>query len=98
AAELFNRLVSERARRAIGASRALRRIQPPLRPRHRVWSQDRRQCRIDSLVNAAGGEMAMIDICPLVSTHEVPGLWIILRLGERAVAASILNCRPIIGV
>ena len=48
-----------RARGAVGAARALCRVQSALRPRHHLRAQDRRQCRIDPVVAAAGGEVAV---------------------------------------
>ena len=48
-----------RPRGAARPPRPLRRVQPPLRPRHDLRPQDRRQRRLDPLVHAAGGEMAV---------------------------------------
>ena len=39
--------------------RPLCRVQPALRPRHDLRAEDRRQCRLDPLQPAAGGEMAL---------------------------------------
>ncbi len=46
-------------RGATGPPRPLCRIQPALRPRHDLRPQDRRQCGVDPLVAAAGGEVAV---------------------------------------
>ena len=43
----------------LGAPRTLCRVQPDLRPRHRLRPQDRRQRRLDPLLHAALGEMAV---------------------------------------
>ena len=48
-----------RPRGAADPARALCRVQPALRSRHDLRPQDRRQCRVDSLVNAADREMAV---------------------------------------
>ena len=48
-----------RPRGAARPPRPLRRVQPALRPRHRVRSQDRRQCRCDPVVDAARREVAV---------------------------------------
>ena len=48
-----------RARGAARPPRALCRVQPDLRPRHGVRPQDRRQRRLDPLLHAARGEMAV---------------------------------------
>src|SRR5437764_3495932 len=58
-AQLRKILVGGGARGTIGAPRRLRRVQPALRPRHLVRAENRRQCRVDSLLNAPAGEMAM---------------------------------------
>ena len=46
-------------RRAIDPPRPLCRIQPAIRSRHDFRAQDRRQCRFDPVVDAAGSEVAM---------------------------------------
>ncbi len=56
AGELCEGLDRRRPRRTMRAARALRRIQPALRPRHDLRPQDRRQCRLDPVVAAADGE------------------------------------------
>src|ERR1700704_6959063 len=48
-----------RPRGAVDPARTLRRVQPALRPRDYFWIKDRRQCRIDPVVDAAGSEMAL---------------------------------------
>ena len=48
-----------RARGAARAPRPLRRIQPALRSRHGVRAEDRRQCRLDPLLDAAAGALAV---------------------------------------
>src|SRR4051812_29436837 len=48
-----------RPRGAVDTARTLRRVQPALRPRHHFWTQDRRQRRVDPVVDAAGSEMAV---------------------------------------
>ena len=51
-----------RARGAADPPRPLRRIQPALRPRHHFRPAHRRQCGVDPVVDAAGGEVAVIVI------------------------------------
>ncbi len=46
-------------RRAIGPARPLCGVQPALRPRHDLRTEDRRQCRVDPVVSAAGGALAL---------------------------------------
>ena len=46
------------------APRPLCRVQPDLRPRHAVRPQDRRQCRSDPDVAAAGGQLALASSPP----------------------------------
>ncbi len=48
-----------RPRGAVDPARPLCRVQPALRPRHHVRAEDRRQCRFDPVVDAAGSEMAV---------------------------------------
>ena len=48
-----------RPRRATRAPRPLRRVQSALRSRHDLRAAHRRQCGFDSLVHAAGGEVAV---------------------------------------
>ena len=48
-----------RARGAAGPPRPLCRVQPALRPRHDLRAEDRRQCRLDPVLAAAGGEVAV---------------------------------------
>ena len=50
------------ARGAARPPRPLRRVQPDLRPRHGVRSENRRQRRLDPLIDAAGGEMALTNL------------------------------------
>ena len=45
--------------RAAGAARPLCRVQPALRPRHDLRPQDRRQRRVDPVLDAADGEVAL---------------------------------------
>ena len=45
--------------RAAGAPRPLCRVQPALRPRHDLRPEDRRQCRIDPVLDAADRALAM---------------------------------------
>ena len=59
-AQLRAALDRGRARGAAGPPRPLRRVQPALRPRHRVRPQDRRQRRSDPVLDAARGEVALI--------------------------------------
>ena len=54
-----NALDRGRARGATGAPRPLCRVQPALRPRHDLRPAHRRQCRLDPVVDAAGGEVAL---------------------------------------
>ena len=49
-----------RARRAIDPPRPLCRVQSALRPRHDFRAQDRRQCGVDTVVDAAIGEVALV--------------------------------------
>jgi len=49
-----------RARGATHPPRALRRIQPALRPRHHFRPAHRRQRRVDPLLHAAGSEVAVV--------------------------------------
>ncbi len=51
-----------RARGAAGAPWPLCRVQPALRPRHHLWAAHRRQCGIDPFVDAAGGEVAVVEL------------------------------------
>ncbi len=46
--------------RAAGAARPLRRVQPALRPRHHLRAAHRRQRRVDPVLAAAGGEVAVM--------------------------------------
>ena len=48
-----------RPRGTADPARPLCRIQPALRPRHHLRAEDRRQCRFDPVVDAAGGEVAV---------------------------------------
>src|SRR6195256_1803266 len=48
-----------RPRGAVDPARTLRRVQPALRPRDYFWIKDRRQCRLDPVVDASGSEMAL---------------------------------------
>ena len=48
------------ARGATRPPRPLRRVQPALRPRHDIRSEDRRQRRFDPVVNAAAGPLALM--------------------------------------
>ena len=48
-----------RARGATGAARPLCRVQPALRPRHHLRAAHRRQCRLDPVLAAARGEVAL---------------------------------------
>ena len=48
-----------RPARAAGPARPLRRVQPALRPRHDLRPQDRRQRRVDPVLDAADGEVAL---------------------------------------
>ncbi len=67
-AKIYPELVSQefrhalergRARAAAGAARPLRRVQPALRPRHHLRPAHRRQCRLDPVLAAAAGEVAV---------------------------------------
>ena len=55
-------LERRRSRGAVDPARTLCRIQPALRPRHHLRAEDRRQCGFYSLVDAAGGKVAMIGL------------------------------------
>nr|CAI0338695.1 Coproporphyrinogen III oxidase, aerobic [Rhizobiaceae bacterium] len=59
ARELQQGLDGRGPRRAARAARPLCRVQPALRPRHHLRPQDRRQCRIDPLLAAPGGALAL---------------------------------------
>src|ERR1043166_9283015 len=59
APEFGKALERRRARATADPPRPLCRIQFALRSRHHFWAADRRQCRIDPLVDAAGGEVAV---------------------------------------
>ncbi len=59
AREFRHALERSRARRTTRAPRPLRRIQPALRPRHDFRPAHRRQCGVDFVVDAAGGEVAV---------------------------------------
>src|SRR6202042_1916190 len=54
-----------RPRGTIGPARTLCRIQSVVRPRHHLRPEDRRQCRFDPVVDAAGGEVAVKTTMPL---------------------------------
>ncbi len=59
AEEFRDTLERGRARGAARAPRPLCRVQPALRPRHHLRAAHRRQCRVDPVVAAAGGEVAV---------------------------------------
>ena len=81
AQELRRALERGRARRATGAPRPLRRVQPALRPRHHLRPPHRRQCRVDPLIHAASGEVAVSE---LISAHSRKnGNPVFLALGPR---------------
>ena len=55
-------LERRRSRGAVDPARTLCRIQPAVRPRHNLRAENRRQCGFHSLVDAAGGKVAMIGL------------------------------------
>ena len=59
AAQFRDALERGRARGTARAARPLCRVQPALRPRHDLRPAHRRQCRLDPLLDAAGGEVAV---------------------------------------
>ena len=72
ARELRDALERGRARGTARAPRPLRRIQPALRPRHGVRTQDRWQRGVDSLVAAADGKMALTHQAKDRAPHHQP--------------------------
>ena len=72
AAQFRDALERGRARGAAGAARPLCRVQPAVRPRHHLRPAHRRQCGFDPLLDAAGGEVAVIGKSGVLNGRSAP--------------------------